>query len=193
MKKLDQGAIKLLEDRTLFEEIHELKSSFILLFSDLANEISPNELLDLHPTSQGLKISKGNELQHCPYQVLDIIRDFDKEQGLNIRLLNWWGRGLYIFIFFGKYNEKILLDNRVLDKLQLLGYQLSKTSSPWDYKNMIDSGNLEPIKGTAQLSDHLQKFNYLQLVKKIAYRDDYHSLKLALKEQVVQILNFYRQ
>ncbi|MEX2595047.1 MAG: hypothetical protein WD426_19950 [Anditalea sp.] len=193
MKKLDQASIQLLGNRSLFEEIHELKSSFIVLFSDLANEIPPRDLLALHPTSQGLKISKGNELQHCPYQVLDIIRDFDKEQGFNIRILNWWGRGLYVFIYFGKYNERILLDRDFLAEMQFQGYLLAKTSSPWDYKSMIDTGNLEPIDHTAQLSAHLEKFHYMQLVRKITYTSDYLTLKLTLKEQVTQILNFYRR
>ena len=192
MKKIDQTAVNLLGNRPLFEEIHELKSFFIFLFSDLANEIPPKELLALHPTSQGLKISKGNELQHCPYQVLDIVRDFDKEQGFNIRILNWWGHGLFIFVYFGRYNERLLLNVDFFDIMHFQGYLLAKTASPWDYKNMIHTANLEPIDHTAQLSTHLTRFHHIQLLKKIAYPGDYASLKLTLKEQVWQILNFYR-
>jgi hypothetical protein len=192
MKTLNQAALQLLEGRSLFEEIHELKSSFIFLFSDLANEIPSKEIMGLHPSSQGLKISKGNELQNCPYQVLDIIRDFDRESGFNIRILNWWGRGLFIFIYFGRYNEKILLDRDFFAGMRVHGYLLAKTSSPWDYKNMIDNGHLEPIDESAQLSAHLKKFHYIQLVKKIAYTEDFLSLKLALKEHVMQIFNFYQ-
>src|SRR5690606_19496636 len=92
MTSLKPSQIAKLHDRLLFEEIHHLKSYFIRLFSDLANEISLDYLQVLHPQSQGIKISKGNELQHCPYQVLDLIRDFDIHMGLNIRVMNWWGR-----------------------------------------------------------------------------------------------------
>ncbi len=189
MKKLDQAALRLLDNRALFEEIHQLKSAFVALFSNLANDFAAAELSAVHPSSRGTKISKGNELENCPYQVLDIIRDFDKRHGFNIRLLNWWGRGLFIFVFFGEQNERILPD--LLRHLQSHGYLQATTSSPWDYKHMIDGHRLEAIDPdkSAILRN---KFHHLQLVKKIPYGEDFHSLKLLLKEQVDQILNFYR-
>ena len=190
MKKLDKAAIRLLNNRDLFEEIHQLKADFVTLFSELANEFPAIELMAIHPSSKGTKVSKGNELQNCPYQVLDIIRDFDKHHGFNIRVLNWWGRGLFIFVFFGEHNEKIQV--ALLRNMQLQEYLWSKTSSPWDYKNMIDGGNLETIDpGMSDILLH--RFHYLQLVKRIPYGEDFPSLKSLLKEQVDQILNFYRR
>src|SRR5690606_15294657 len=106
MKNPEKIPAQILANTSLFEKIHQLKHSFISVFSEIANEISSGELMKLHPGSQGIKISRGNELQHCPYQVLDIIRDFTKDHGFNIRILNWWGRGLFIFVFFGRNNPK---------------------------------------------------------------------------------------
>lgn len=191
MKYLDQTAVELLNDRLIFEQIHELKSFFVSLFSELANEIPSSYLSSIHETSLGTKISKGNELERCPYQVLDIVRDFDKDKGFNIRLLNWWGRGLYIFVFMGKNNKNLLKSNDFISAMQFHGYLVAKTSSPWDYKKMIDGGNLEPIDPLHQLQLHLDRYHYLQLTKKIIYSEEYDYLKKALKEQVEHILFFY--
>lgn len=193
MKSLDPAVIRLILNRSVFEEIHQLKSCFITLFSDLANEISTHELLEVHATSQGIKITKGNELQHCPYQVLDIIRDFDKDKGLNIRIMNWWGRGLFIFVFLGKNNDKARDTSRFIFNMDLSGFMLSRTSSPWDYKNMIDGGSLQAIGPALQIDEHLKKLSHIQFVKKLDYPENFLSLKLSLKAHVVQILNFYRE
>src|SRR5690554_6774013 len=187
MKKLDKAAIRLLDSRETFEKIHQLKAAFVSLFSEVANEFTPNKLRAIHPSSKGTKVSKGNELENCPYQVLDIIRDFDKDRGFNIRILNWWGRGMFIFVFFGRHNEKI--QEVLLRNMQLQDYLWSKTASPWDYKNMIDGGNLESIDPGKE-DFFLNHFHHLQLVKKIPYDEDFASLKSLLKEQVEQILNF---
>src|SRR5690606_11757488 len=128
----------------------------------------------------------------CPYQVLDIIRDFNKERGFNIRILNWWGRGLFIFVFLGKDNDKLIKDLNFLSGMVFHGYLLAKSVSPWDYKEMIDKGNLESLSRPDQLNHHLQQFHHIQLVKKVVYPEDYNLLKPILKEQVLQILNFYR-
>jgi hypothetical protein len=192
MKILDQEELYLLNNRSVFEKIHHLKSLFVSLFSELANELPSRGLQTIHAASLGIKISKGNELQHCPYQVLDIIRDFDKELGFNIRILNWWGRGLFIFVFLGKDNQKLTKNLNFFSGMVFHGYLLSKSDSPWDYKEMIDKGNLAPLSQTDQLNDHLQQLHYIQLVKKIVYPDDYSLLKPLLKEQVLQILNFYK-
>lgn len=191
MKYLNESAINLLHNRVLFEEIHQLKSFFISVFSALANEIPLSYLSSIHSNSQGTKISKGNELGHCPYQVLDIIRDFDKEQGFNVRILNWWGRGLFILVYAGRNNRKMLENPSLLSALQFHGYLLSKTASPWDYTKMIDQGCLETLPQIEHLGSHLDQYHHLQMVKKIVYCEDFDPLKNALKEQVDHILNFY--
>lgn len=191
MKDFDPSIIQLLHNRSIFEEIHQVKTSFISLFSDLANEISTHELLEVHEASQGIKITKGNELQHCPYQVLDIIRDFDKDKGFNIRIMNWWGRGMFVFVFLGKNNSRTKYFSNFVLKMKSMGFMLSKTSSPWDYKNMIDRGYMETIDSVPQFERHLEQFKYIQFVDKIDYSENFHSLKLNLKEYVFQILKFY--
>src|SRR5690606_11664825 len=127
----------------------------------------------------------------CPYQVLDIIRDFDKEFGFNIRILNWWGRGLFIFVFFGRHNRKFFSDAGWFPEMQQQGYSLTNTSSPWDYKTIIDLGNMSPMVQESQVIIHIERHRHLQLVKKIAYTEDYLSLKRCLREQVLKILNLY--
>jgi hypothetical protein len=191
MKYLDQSTTELLNNRLLFEEIHQLKATFINFFAELANDISLDYLLSVHDASQGVKISKGNELEHCPYQVLDIVRDFDKDGGFNIRILNWWGRGLFVMVFMGHNNRQLSSGSSFVSSMQYHGYLLAKTSSPWDYKRMIDEGQLEVITSRHLLNLHLDRFKYLQLAKKMDYTADFHELKMRVKEQVDHILKYY--
>src|SRR5690554_39495 len=187
----DQSALELLSNRQLFEEIHQLKSFFTLLFSEVANEFPPSYLKSIHHSSQGTKISKGNELEQCPYQVLDIVRDFDKESGFNVRLLNWWGRGLFVFVLLGKNNENIRQNGSFISGMRSQNYLLTKTASPWEYQKIIDQGCVEPITEHDGIQSHLKSFEHLQMVRKIVYPEDYEILKESLKEQVNQILEIY--
>lgn len=193
MSTLDKIPVHLLTNAAMFEEIHQAKSAFVMLYSALANELSPEGLSEVHPASQGYKISKGNELQRCPYQVLDIIRDFDPDFGFNIRLLNWWGRGMYIFLFFGRINRRIFSSPNLVDDLLKQEYFLARTSSPWDYTSIIDLGETSPIRQGSEVEGHIRKFGHLQLVKKIDYTRDFPSLKQRLREQVLIILNLYNK
>jgi cation transport ATPase len=102
-------ALPLILDHTYFEKIYSIKSSFIRLFSHLGNRLSSLDLERVHRVYKGIKITKGNELRHCPYQVLDLVRDFDKNNGFNIRVLHWWGRGMFVNILLGQ--EKTCLVN----------------------------------------------------------------------------------
>lgn len=192
MKIPDQSALHLLTNRYIFEEIHQIKAFFVSLFSGLANELPAAHLSSIHPASQGVKISKGNELEQCPYQVLDIVRDFDKISGFNIRILNWWGRGLFILVFIGGNNKRLMQDKELALKLHHHGYLLAKTSSSWDYKSMIDEGHLVSVPPLKEVEDHLRQYHYLQLVKKIPYSKDFSSLKRALAAEVEHILKFYK-
>lgn len=191
MKHLDQSAINLLSNRLVFEEIHQLKSFFTLLFSEVANGIPLSVLTKTHSGSQGTKISKGNELQQCPYQVLDIIRDFDYETGFNIRLLNWWGRGLYVFVFVGKNNKKLRPKAPFLPAMRDEGFRLTKTNSLWDYPKIIDHGCMESTTAPDQIEHHVSEFNHVQMVKQIAYSADYDLLMDSLSTQVRLILDLY--
>lgn len=191
MKHLAPSDTQLLNNRRLFEEIHQLKSFFIHLLSELANEIALDFLSSAHTASQGVKISKGNELEHCPYQVLDIVRDFDKNKGFNIRILNWWGRGLFVIVFTGNDNPKLIQNDRFLASVRQKEYLLTKTSSPWDYQRMIDQDRAEVIPSEEGLRVHLHQFRYFQILKKMDWSTDADELKARLKDQVEHILKYY--
>ena len=118
-------------NQDLIKRQNRLKSAFLVLLEDLANSFSNESLDQIHSTSKGKKISKGNDLLGFPYQVLDLIRDFDGETGLNIRVLNWFGNGLFLLVYQGvnsKLPRKDLLGN---------GFAFSLTESPWDYPELI--------------------------------------------------------
>lgn len=102
-----------------------------MILEELGNSISNEELSLIHQLSKGKKISKGNDLLGFPYQVLDLVRDFDPEFGLNIRVLNWFGNGLFLLIYHGLGNN---LPPRPLLEMD---FAFSLTESPWDYPEMI--------------------------------------------------------
>ena len=191
MKYLGQSNKQLLNNRGLFEEIHQLKSFFVRLFSELANEISLDFLSSAHASSQGAKISKGNELEHCPYQVLDIVRDFDKSNGFNIRILNWWGRGLFVIVYGGNQNLRLIQNVEFLSGMRQRGYMLSKTSSPWDYKRMIDEGHAHELPTQDGLMLHVNQFKYFQILKRMDYTVDSCELKSVLKDELEHVLKYY--
>lgn len=193
MKELSSRTLKLLADRRVFEEISELKQFFVAIFSQLGNDFSPNDLTKIHPDSKGLKISRGNELLSCPYQVLDIVRDFDMNEGFNIRLLNWWGRGLIVFVFFGKENRALIENAPFRSWLQRHDYRLAKSDSPWDYEQIIDKNQTEPIHGPVRLNTHLDISSFTQLVKKLDYPEDRQTLQSLLRDQIGGILKFYKR
>ncbi|WP_215223511.1 hypothetical protein [Echinicola shivajiensis] len=179
--------IELLENEPLQYQIHQLKEQFINLFASIANQISDKELALLHTDHKGKKISKGNELQHCPYQVLDIVRDFDKKKGFNIRFLNWWGHGLYIIVYYGV--DKIP-SSEIYQSYLSNGFSLGRTGSPWDYKGMITHqmhSNEIPFE---KLPEHLNKFRHLQLLKRIPYKAKTKDLEKSIIEEWSSIKKF---
>jgi hypothetical protein len=160
--------LKLTSDRELFENISLAKKAFVTLFSRVGNEFS-NESLNLaHRNHKGIKISQGNELQHCPYQVLDIIRDFDASHGFNIRILNWWGRGIYLFVFLGNHHPTLKFTVPLLRLIKTKGYGLC-TNNLWAYKKIIDEKEFVTAESLNQenLTEHLNSEIPFQLVKAI--------------------------
>lgn len=123
--------LKLWLDLSLIDRQNQLKRQFIEVFEEVGNSISDLELKNFFPESKGKKISKGNDLLGSPYLVLDLVRNFNPETGMNIRLLNWFGYGIYMTIFLG--NSIPTFNNDLLQ----LGYELGLTQKPWDYPEMI--------------------------------------------------------
>jgi len=176
-------------DADVFSAIHDTKKQCRDLFTDIANGLDNEKLTTLYPDHKGVKISMGNELQKCPYQVLDIFRNFDKSKGHNIRILNWWGHGLYIFVFFGKENANDTLDRQSYFRKKQ--YRLATGSSPWDYERILASSSekMDTKKETIML--HLSKLNYLQWFKAIDLETDIDQLSFKIRGELEQIFHFY--
>lgn len=112
-----------------------LKRQFIGILEEIANSISNHEFEDISVRSRGSKISKGNDLLGRPYLVLDLIRDFDSLEGVNIRLLNWFGTGFFVTVLLGK--------NRMNPVLPFLeeGFSFGLSENKWDYPDLILNKN----------------------------------------------------
>lgn len=128
--------LELLKNKTLFQKIKEQSDLAENLFNTLANDFPQKELLKIHKNSKGTKISKGYNLENAPYQVLDLVRDFDDQTGFNIRILNWWGNGLFIFVYFGALTFEKNLGS--IPKL-IPTYNDCNHPSPWAYGQIIST------------------------------------------------------
>lgn len=180
--------LELIRNPKIFEDIHNIKYQFKLLFTDISNSLDPQSLSNIYDNSKGTKISMGNELNKCPYQVLDIFRNFDKAYGHNIRILNWWGHGLFIMVFFGKEmaKDKIIAAHRILSA----DYKLSNGNSPWDYKAMVND-HISPIYTIEAIDEHLKKFGYLQWYIQIPLHSDISFVKNEVLSKIHQIFRFH--
>lgn len=114
---------------------NHLKNQFMSIFEEVGNTLVEENYSRISSKSRGIKISKGNDLLGFPYQVLDVIRDFDPSTGVNIRLLNWFGNGLYSSVFLGK--DKI----NPIDALLQNGMEYGLSEKTWDYPDLILKGN----------------------------------------------------
>lgn len=124
--------LKLWQNQAYWQKQNQLKIDFWSIMGDLSNSISLESLIRIHPSCKGKKLSCGNELNGFPYQVLDLIRDFDLNKGLNIRLLNWFGVGFYIFVLIGKENIYAPDTHWIHND-----YCLGLTDSPWSYQELV--------------------------------------------------------
>ncbi|OOG77260.1 hypothetical protein [Algoriphagus sp. A40] len=136
----------------IYRRQNVLKRQFISLLEEIGNSFSANDLSQISKNSKGSKISKGNDLLGFPYQVLDLIRDFDPDSGVNIRLLNWFGNGFFLTVLLGKNRLnpiKSLLD---------LGFNYGLSENQWDYPDLIlkqnHTLNQERIKASALQFHH---------------------------------------
>ncbi|WP_439481772.1 hypothetical protein [Cyclobacterium plantarum] len=160
------------KNKLLFEKISEAKKRFTHIFAEVANQISVDSLSKAHRNHRGIKISKGNELQQCPYQVLDVLRDFDISRGCNIRILHWWGRGLFVLVFFGKNHPCLSDSKKLINWASVHNYQIC-LSDLWAYGKIIDEKKVQESKNFSpeKFSNHLTNFSHLQLIKAIPIVD----------------------
>jgi hypothetical protein len=141
----------------------------------LANEFPHHELSLIHTKSKGAKISNGYRLDNSPYQVLDLIRDFDIESAYNIRILNWWGNGLFIFILYGN-ETKVKMEASI--KRLLKDYLVSDQKSPWDYKGIIKEIPTQEIFISNSTS------GFLQVYKKLKPEPEFHKTYSILEKEI---------
>lgn len=165
-------------DQSLLLRQNQLKADFLSLFEDLANSVTNEELSHFFPNAKGKKISKGNELAGFPYLVLDLIRDFDLDSGCVLRLVSWWGNGVYICAFFGANlptHATYFLED---------GFRLGKTNSPWDLPGLLMPGN------STTCSDEiaLKKVEFKVWVKEIKLQPEKKTIKLFLEKEIRKIL-----
>jgi hypothetical protein len=177
--------LELFSTSKYFIEIHDQKELSIELLELISNAFPQNLLLSHFPNSKGKKVSSGVNLEKCPYQVLDLIRVFDLTHGLNIRLMNWWGHGFYIMVFFGTETAKQLkakIDCLINEKK----YRPISYSNPWDYKD-LEYYLENPM--SFNLNSHLKEFGHLQLIQKITLKKNFDENLKFLIMKIEEILN----
>jgi hypothetical protein len=169
------------KDKELVIRQNQLKGAFWKLFSELGNSPIAKKIGWFHTPNKGIKLTKGNDLLGFPFHVLDLIRDFETDKGLNIRILNWFGHGMFLFILAGKNN---LLANS--DFYSANGFKYSLSPTPWDYPELIISNNHteNPDAALIDKSTYHQWFKQIQLEE----TDDF---SLKLEEQLKIISDFF--
>jgi hypothetical protein len=177
--KLD---LQLWLNKELFQSQNRLKAGFWELFSQIGNEIDVAILAEIHSKSKGIKLSKGGDLLGFPYHVLDLIRDFDPDRGLNIRILNWFGQGIYLFVHFGK-NHPLSAEDYFFQN----SFFYALSSSPWDYPDLI----LKELKTTSPTAAELDSMKFHQYFKKINIESQSSNPKNMILEELKNLLEFF--
>ncbi len=126
--------LELWQNQELIRRQNRLKYQFWDLLGKVGDQFSQEDLLQIHPQSKGKKLSQGNDLMGLPYQVLDIYRDFDYVKGLNIRLLNWYGQGVFILVLLGK-------DKFLQKDLASLSFKKCFWESPFEYEKLLEEAH----------------------------------------------------
>jgi hypothetical protein len=165
-------------DAALVSRQNLLKNQFLSVLEETGIILSKEELDRISPRARGVKISKGNDLLGFPYQVLDVVRDFDPYKGVNIRMLNWFGNGLFVAVLLGK--EK----SNPIDKLLENGMTYSLSENQWDYPDMILNKNLTDDR------DRIVKSNlgFHHWIKRIALTPDPENICKNLVSEAKKIL-----
>ncbi|PZX61255.1 hypothetical protein LV84_00243 [Algoriphagus ratkowskyi] len=151
-------------DKDIILRQNKLKTEFWEILAAVGNSIESKTLLQIHPASRGVKLSKGNDLSGFPYQVLDLIRDFDLNEGLNIRILNWFGHGVFVFVLIGKNHAKAPFRN-----LFEHNWSFDQSTTPWDYPEILLNGasTNSPVHACLEKSSFYQWHKPIHLTGKI--------------------------
>ncbi|RZS96354.1 hypothetical protein [Cecembia calidifontis] len=154
------------ESKDLFRRFHEQVKIIQDVFTEIANHFPQEKLKQYFVQAKSCKVSKGNQLGFLPYQVLDIVRDFDPLTGFNIRLLNWWGNGFYIFLTYGS-QIKQQYKNAWISKFD--DFHISFTETPYDYPQ-VEKNSL--ILNEKNITLAINSSNQLQIWKKLDISED---------------------
>jgi hypothetical protein len=175
-KSLD---LKLWLDSDLIQRQNQLKSQFQAIFEGIGNSFSEEDFKKISSMSRGVKLTRGNDLFGYPYQVLDLIRDFDPENGVNIRILNWFGNGLYLTILLGK--------NRKNPAPELLsnGYFFGLSENQWDYPDLILNKNTTD----SEREITKQKLGFFHWIKEIEPKENAVDLQVNLANEAKKIID----
>lgn len=176
--------LKLWQDREFQQKYNRLKAEFWEILGAVGDSVSLEEISKTHPRPKGKKLSRGNDLLGFPYQVLDLVRDFDLSEGLNIRVLNWFGHGIFLLVLIGKNSFSkpplILLE---------LDFSLGLTSSPWDYPELI----LESSSTNNPGSDQLKDLPYFQWIKPIPIAPERDQIVAQLSSEIKKVIHCLNQ
>lgn len=182
-QKLDLSFLN--EAEPFFRKYNQQSNLIQEILTEVANDFPQDFLIDLFPNSRGSKISKGYQLDGLPYQVMDIVRDFNSDTGFNIRLLHWWGKGFFIFLSIG--NKKI--NSYAEDWINhYKDYQLSSAESIFDYAEIIHSNlslTQNNLKSTTKDSSHIQ------IWQKLDMEADINIMRGILTDSVKSILEYH--
>lgn len=173
------------ESKDFFHHFHEQVKIIQDVFTEIANHFPQEKLKEYFGQAKGCKVSKGNQLGFLPYQVLDIVRDFDPQRGFNIRLLNWWGNGFYIFITYGsriKHQYKNAWESKFDD------FQISFTKTPYDYPQ-VEKNSL--ILNEKNITLAINSSNQLQIWKKLDISEDPGTTSKMIRNLLTDILDVH--
>lgn len=171
-------------DREFLLKHNRLKAEFWEILGIVADSVSLEEISKSHPRPKGKKLSRGNDLLGFPYQVLDLIRDFDLSGGLNIRVLNWFGHGMFLFVLIGKntFSEPptIFLENE---------FSLGLATSPWDYPELI----LESNSTSSPSLEQLGELAFFQWFKPISISPEKDQIVSQLTSEIKKVIDSLSQ
>jgi len=167
--------LNLWKDQQLLKRQHRLKLQFWEIFSSISENISDESLSKICTKHKSRKLSRGNDLLGMPYHVLDIIRNFDSIKGLNIRILNWFGNGIYLMILTGNENSK-----KVFHFLYANDFDYGLTESPWDYPSLI----LQDQKTRTPDPEMFTKEELQVWIKEIKITGDKNEIVKMISEQI---------
>ncbi|MEB2776263.1 hypothetical protein SYJ56_13145 [Algoriphagus sp. D3-2-R+10] len=174
--KLD---LELWLDKEKIPSLNILKAKFWEILADVGNSVVSEKLIKIHSASRGIKLSKGNDLLGYPYQVLDLIRDFDLNDGLNIRVLNWFGHGLFFFVLVGKNHPKA-----PFQQLGALNWAFDLSPTPWEYPEIL----LKNASIKSPTDDLYNKSTFYQWHKPIEISGEIVDIKAKILDELKKLI-----